>query len=95
MTFVYSRVDYKNQPCIITVDGRVYDCTGFKDHHPGGDEIMMKYHNKDATEVFHAFHGEQGYAKLKNMPSTPVANPVPAEPHIIAFRYFFSLDSHN
>lgn len=86
MTFVYSRIDYKNQPCIITIEDKVYDCTGFKDFHPGGDEIMMKYHNKDATEVFHAFHGEQGYAKLKNMQFTPVANPVPAEAHVLAFR---------
>jgi hypothetical protein len=88
MTFVYSRVDYKNQPCLVTIDNMVYDCTGFKEHHPGGDEIMMKYHNKDATEVFHAFHGEAGFEKLKNMSSraTPVENPKPAEPHIIAFR---------
>lgn len=86
MSFVYSRVDYKSQPCIITIDDRVYDCTGFKDHHPGGDEIMMKYHNKDASEVFHAFHGKAGFEKLKNMKSTPVENPQPPEPHLVAFR---------
>jgi len=88
MTFVYSRVDYKNQPCLITIDNMVYDCSGFKDHHPGGDEIMMKYHNKDATEVFHAFHGEAGFEKLKNLASraTPLSNPQAAEPHVLAFR---------
>jgi len=47
---------------------------------------MMKYHNKDATEVFHAFHGEEGYTRLKNMSSKPVQSPQPAEPHILAFR---------
>jgi cytochrome b involved in lipid metabolism len=86
MSFVYSRVDYKSQPCIITIEDRVYDCTAFKEHHPGGDEIMMKYHNKDATEVFHAFHGKAGFEKLKNMQWKPVENPQPPAPHLAAFR---------
>jgi hypothetical protein len=86
MSFVYSRIDYKSQPCIITIDDKVYDCTVFKEHHPGGDEIMMKYHNKDATEVFHAFHGKDGFARLNNMKSTPAENPQPVAPHLLAFR---------
>jgi len=86
MSFIYSRVDYKNQPCRITINNQVYDCTLFKEHHPGGDEIMMKYHDKDATEVFYAFHGEEGFAKLKNMKSTPSQGPNEVSKSILEFR---------
>jgi len=49
---------------------------------------LMKYHNKDATDIFHSFHGKAGFEKLKNLSSkaTPVENPQPVEPHLLAFR---------
>lgn len=62
--------------CNIVVDGKLYDCNSWKEYHPGGKEVMDKYHNQDATDVFHAFHGPEGFEKLQRMKSTEVPSEV-------------------
>ena len=34
------------------VNGKVYDFTSFYEGHPGGEEIMLEYAGKDATNAF-------------------------------------------
>ena len=38
-----------------------------------------RYDQKDATDVFTAFHGPEAYARLKNMKGVPVESPVDAK----------------
>lgn len=42
--------------CWVIVHGRVYDVTEFKEEHPGGKNIILKYAGKDATEAYEPIH---------------------------------------
>ena len=52
-------------PCVVTVDGLVYDVTDFVERHPGGIRSIVNYNNKDASVVFHRLHGKRAHEKLK------------------------------
>ncbi|KAK7195241.1 Cytochrome b5-like Heme/Steroid binding domain/Fatty acid hydroxylase superfamily [Novymonas esmeraldas] len=41
------------QPCVYIYRGIVYDVTEFSSAHPGGAQIMLDYHGKDVSQVFH------------------------------------------
>eukprot|EP01126_Amoeba_proteus_P036048 TRINITY_DN3658_c0_g1_i1.p1 TRINITY_DN3658_c0_g1~~TRINITY_DN3658_c0_g1_i1.p1 ORF type:complete len:435 (+),score=51.30 TRINITY_DN3658_c0_g1_i1:213-1517(+) len=66
----------QQKPCNIIVNGKLYECSTWKNYHPGGAAVMDKYHNKDATDVFTAFHGEEGFTKLDKMKSIDVPSKV-------------------
>ncbi|KAI1317664.1 hypothetical protein EDD11_008092 [Mortierella claussenii] len=36
----------------LAIHGKVYDCTGFIDEHPGGEEVLLDEAGRDATESF-------------------------------------------
>ncbi|KAF9148898.1 hypothetical protein BG015_009327 [Linnemannia schmuckeri] len=36
----------------LAIHGKVYDCSGFIDEHPGGEEVLLDEAGKDATESF-------------------------------------------
>ncbi|KAG0202494.1 hypothetical protein BGX28_005015 [Mortierella sp. GBA30] len=36
----------------LAIHGKVYDCTGFIDEHPGGEEVLLDEGGRDATESF-------------------------------------------
>lgn len=58
------------------IEGVEYDVTEWKMKHPGGFEILEKYHEKDATEVFYAFHRPETLKMLNALPSkTPKTQP--------------------
>lgn len=61
-----------NQPCVLTINGRVYDVTQWANSHPGGPIIHI-YNGKDASEVFRAFHGDGAHETLSKMASTPAS----------------------
>ena len=70
------------------IDGVEYDATEWKMKHPGGYQILEKYHEKDATEVFWAFHRVETAKMLNALPHwTPKAQPVVDE-RLKAFRTF-------
>jgi len=52
------------------IDNVEYDATEWKMKHPGGYEILEKYHEKDATDVFYAFHRGETAKMLKSLPQT-------------------------
>ncbi|KAL7788962.1 FMN-dependent dehydrogenase domain-containing protein [Trichoderma ceciliae] len=42
--------------CWVIIHGKAYDVTEFLPEHPGGEEIILKYAGKDATEEFEPIH---------------------------------------
>ncbi|KAK3822828.1 MAG: cytochrome b5 [Benniella sp.] len=36
----------------LAIHGKVYDCSGFIDEHPGGEEVLLDEAGRDATESF-------------------------------------------
>ncbi|KAI8348372.1 cytochrome b5-like heme/steroid binding domain-containing protein [Mortierella sp. GBAus27b] len=36
----------------LAIHGKVYDCSGFIDEHPGGEEVLLDEGGRDATESF-------------------------------------------
>ncbi len=45
-----------NKIVIVKIHNEYYDLTKFIYLHPGGIEIIKKYNNKDATEIFEIYH---------------------------------------
>ena len=59
--------DYPDHSVIIIIDGKVYDVTEFVDIHPGGRQLLKKYHKKDATEAFkEVFHSLEAMRLLES-----------------------------
>ena len=40
----------------VIIHGRAYDVTEFKEEHPGGKSIILKWAGKDATETYEPIH---------------------------------------
>ena len=45
-----------DKDCWVIIHGRAYDVTEFKNEHPGGKSIILKYAGKDATETYDPIH---------------------------------------
>jgi cytochrome b involved in lipid metabolism len=55
------------QVCLIAVDGTRYNLTAWAKAHPGGVNVLRKFHGKDASKAFHAAgHSAAAYAMLKD-----------------------------
>jgi cytochrome b involved in lipid metabolism len=53
------------QACILTIDGTRYNMTAWAKAHPGGESILHKFHDKDASKAFHAVaHSPKAYSML-------------------------------
>lgn len=35
----------QKESCLITVNGKQYECATWKDFHPGGAQVLERYHN--------------------------------------------------
>lgn len=44
------------QDCWVVIHGKAYDVTDFKEDHPGGSGIILKWAGKDATETYEPIH---------------------------------------
>ena len=44
------------ESCWVIIHGKVYDVTAFKEEHPGGKNIILKWAGKDATETYEPIH---------------------------------------
>lgn len=42
--------------CWVVIRGRAYDVTDFKEQHPGGKAVILKWAGKDATEIYVPIH---------------------------------------
>lgn len=49
---------------ILIINGIEYDLTEFLDLHPGGQSIIKKYANRDATDTFIKAHNDNKVWKL-------------------------------
>jgi cytochrome b involved in lipid metabolism len=47
----------------IKIDDNWYDVTNFVNIHPGGEKILKKYNNKDATNAFYSINKHYNYIK--------------------------------
>lgn len=74
--------DESPKECYLYVEGEWYDCTEWRYQHPGSDGIIDKYHMKDATDVFAAFHQKSSYKYLKTLPKATIKE-TPKEPKIV------------
>jgi L-lactate dehydrogenase (cytochrome) len=45
-----------DEDCWIVIHGKAYDVTEFKEDHPGGRNIILKWAGKDATETYEPIH---------------------------------------
>ena len=45
-----------DKDCWVIIHGRAYDVTAFKEEHPGGKNIILKYAGKDATDTYDPIH---------------------------------------
>ena len=45
-----------DKDCWVIIHGRAYDVTEFKEEHPGGKNIILKFAGKDATETYDPIH---------------------------------------
>lgn len=45
-----------DEDCWVVIKGRAYDVTEFKEDHPGGSSIILKWAGKDATETYEPIH---------------------------------------
>lgn len=50
----------------IAIDNNVYDISAYVAKHPGGEESIMRYAGKDATDVFYQIHEKFHLNSLKN-----------------------------
>jgi cytochrome b involved in lipid metabolism len=52
---------FKNTSLCIKINDKWYDVTTFKKIHPGGENILKKYKNKDATKAFYSINKHYNY----------------------------------
>jgi len=71
-TFLQAEVAEHNtaESCYVTMGTRVFDVTDFVDSHPGGEELVLEYGEKDVTEILkdqdsHT-HSEAAYEVLED-----------------------------
>jgi len=52
-----AKVAFHNKPndCWVVIDQVVYDLSNFKDVHPGGKEMILRFAGKDATSAFREY----------------------------------------
>jgi delta8-fatty-acid desaturase len=51
--------------CWVGVHGRVYDVSKWHAHHPGGEQILLAYAGRDASDQFELFHPPSVAPKLR------------------------------
>lgn len=71
---------------VMFIDGVEYDCTEWKMKHPGGHLILEKYHDKDATDVFYAFHRKETSKMLNSLPNKPATQVPVVDERLKSFR---------
>lgn len=59
--------------CVVRIDDGWYDCTAWRHSHPGGAELVDKFHQMDATDAFYALHSREAIAMLKKMKAKPAS----------------------
>jgi len=61
----------KKDTCIISIEGQSYDVASWRKYHPGGAETLDSFDNRDATDIFFAFHSKDAIGKLAKMSKKP------------------------
>jgi fatty acid desaturase len=79
-------VEAPSQQLRIHLFGKAVDVTAWMHRHPGGAKVLRMYSQRDATDVFQAFHSPMAHKKLavllKTSPNVPCAlkdDPVSAD----------------
>ena len=69
MSLSYEEIALHDQPddCWVIINGGVYDVTNFLNYHPGGEDILLNYGGRDATEMFTSIHNFDVILKNANL----------------------------
>jgi len=68
-----------DEPCVLTIEGRLLDVTQWAKAHPGGSQILQQYHGKDATAEFEKVgHSKKARAMLGRFMSQSTTATTPA-----------------
>jgi hypothetical protein len=72
-------------PCILTIQGRSYNMTAWAKSHPGGNKILEKFNDKDATKAFFAAgHSQHAIDMLSEFLIEEDAGSSPPSPETLA-----------
>lgn len=58
--------------CVMRIGDSWYDCTAWRNSHPGGAQMCDEFHGKDATDAFYSLHSKEAEQKLKRMKALPL-----------------------
>lgn len=72
-----------DEPCILMIEGKRFNMTAWAKAHPGGSQILARFHGKDATKAFIAAgHSQRAVGMLEKFliqeEEIPKAPPAPA-----------------
>lgn len=67
VTNLFSELQNHNRmsDCWISYSGHIYNMTSYIGFHPGGDDYIIRYCGKDATEIFNRNHSEDSRVLLQ------------------------------
>lgn len=72
-------------PCILSIQGRSYNMTAWAKSHPGGNKILEKFNDKDATKAFFAAgHSQHAIDMLSEFLIEEDADSSPLSPETLA-----------
>lgn len=58
--------------CVMRIGESWYDCTSWRNSHPGGAQMCDEFHGRDATDAFYSLHSKEAIQKLKRMKALPL-----------------------
>lgn len=51
----------------IIIDNKIYDVSKFSKFHPGGEQLLLEYAGKDASQIFYELHRTEVLSKYSKL----------------------------
>jgi len=78
-----------SNPLLVRIEGKWVNLEAWKKIHPGGDQSLERFRNKDATDAFISLHSKEAWSmfnKMKSVKEPQGFTEEPLRPSTIAFR---------